>query len=390
MPENEKDSPESGAGCGGTSDAPLAYYDPRSSSWRTCAGSLFEDSLPFLEACPASGMTRSGRLYARRTWVRRTAARGSSSWLTPNGTPNATSNNGSNAGRPSTGKSLMRQATGEWPTPRAEDSECSGARISRGTVDTLTAKARQDWPTPNCGDADRGSDATAKREGAPSLTGAVSLWPTPDTINRKSARALTASTENGRRSGGGQSSPPGLEQAVELTAGIIPRELEGIENLPPATRALWPTPQTTDANSAARHTTTTGVMHPGTTLTDAMRAEAGASTWLTPQSRDHKGISQKVAKGQLTGSLCDQLSGLRDSGPPDPANPSTRGSRPVVLNPRWVACLMGFQADWLDGISTPPSPRHRQTPRGGERPSKPSATPSRRRKPSTLPDTSGS
>lgn len=38
----------------------------------------------------------------------------------------------------------------------------------------------------------------------------------------------------------------------------------------------WPTANTKDANSAARHTTTTGVMHPGTTLTDAIRM------WPTP------------------------------------------------------------------------------------------------------------
>ena len=38
----------------------------------------------------------------------------------------------------------------------------------------------------------------------------------------------------------------------------------------------WPTPNTKDSASAARHTTTTGIMHPGTTLTDAIRL------WPTP------------------------------------------------------------------------------------------------------------
>lgn len=44
-----------------------------------------------------------------------------------------------------------------------------------------------------------------------------------------------------------------------------------------ALHANWPTANTRDAASAARHTTTTGVMHPGTTLTDAIR------NWPTPQ-----------------------------------------------------------------------------------------------------------
>ena len=38
----------------------------------------------------------------------------------------------------------------------------------------------------------------------------------------------------------------------------------------------WATAQTTDGRAAARHTTQTGVMHPGTTLTDAIRM------WPTP------------------------------------------------------------------------------------------------------------
>ena len=42
-------------------------------------------------------------------------------------------------------------ASSGWPTPRAEDSESSGARWGRGTFDTLTAVATHlaGWPTPN-------------------------------------------------------------------------------------------------------------------------------------------------------------------------------------------------------------------------------------------------
>ena len=47
-------------------------------------------------------------------------------------------------------------------------------------------------------------------------------WQTPMAQQqRKSTRAMTPSTKNGRRTGGGQSSPPGLEQEAELASGII-------------------------------------------------------------------------------------------------------------------------------------------------------------------------
>lgn len=49
----------------------------------------------------------------------------------------------------------------------------------------------------------------------------------------------------------------------------------------------WPTPVSTDSASAARHTTTTGASHPGTSLTDAIRS------WPTPTGRisnDGEGI----------------------------------------------------------------------------------------------------
>ena len=40
----------------------------------------------------------------------------------------------------------------------------------------------------------------------------------------------------------------------------------------------WPTPAVSDSRSPGRHTTTTGVMHPGTSLTDAMRSHRDPTT----------------------------------------------------------------------------------------------------------------
>lgn len=64
---------------------------------------------------------------------------------------------------------------------------------------------------------------------------------------------MTASTNNGRRSGGGQSSPPGLETIARLVSGDFPSELEAAGTLPPQTlrylqAAQWPTPNARVSN----------------------------------------------------------------------------------------------------------------------------------------------
>jgi hypothetical protein len=104
------------------------------------------------------------------------------------------------------------------------------------------------------------------------------------------------------------------------------------------TAITWPTPNTRDAASAARHTTETGIMHPGTTLTDAIRmwptarAEDGESCgnhpgavdsltgatknwktphgmsnqWRTPNTRDHHLQGPRLDAEQRQITLCDQ------------------------------------------------------------------------------------
>lgn len=49
---------------------------------------------------------------------------------------------------------------------------------------------------------------------------------------------------------------------------------------------LLPTPVVTDASSSARHTTQTGVMHPGTSLTDALRQLDDDALLPTPNAHD--------------------------------------------------------------------------------------------------------
>jgi hypothetical protein len=299
-------------GSGRTWGDSFASYDRPSSSWKTCQGSLFTDSPASSVIWPRSGMTRSGRAYEQVTWARRTDASASSSLPL-------------------------------WPTPNVPN----GWRSATSDSMTLTGM------TPD----------GEKRQ--VDLAFAVQQWQTPCAkTNRKSARAMTPSVNNGKRSGGGMSSPPGLEQQVELSVGVLPRELwptpraedsesagarvtRGTADTLTAATRLWPTPTESDGDGAGNRNLPGSQAHAGLSLTDVVTGGQAPRRWMTPQARDWKGISQAPAtKGTYSGGLPDQLAGLRDQ-----ANPSSTGNRPgssVVLSPAWVSCLMGFPPDWCD------------------------------------------
>jgi hypothetical protein len=88
-------------------------------------------------------------------------------------------------------RSELRKTTmlASWPTPKTEDGESAGERISRGTMDTLTAltKGMAPWPTPNTMDvvdrtALRPSRVATGRTGgyiAEVALGMTSSWITP-------------------------------------------------------------------------------------------------------------------------------------------------------------------------------------------------------------------
>lgn len=103
-------------------------------------------------------------------------------------------------------------------------------------------------------------------------------------------------------------------------------------SLPDAVRR-WPTPTRGDAESSARHTTTTGKSHDGTTLTDAVRM------WPTPTASDY-GSSNNGDPGDGRGAFATA----------GKASLSTMARRSGGhLNPRWVEALMGFPDGWTDG-----------------------------------------
>jgi hypothetical protein len=91
--------------------------------------------------------------------------------------------------------------------------------------------------------------------------------------------------------------------------------------------SLWPAPTKADARSSGRHTTSTGVMHHGTSLTDAVRAVLRQDPEMAPHC--------------------------------EPGLPTT-----VVINPEFVEALLGFPIGWsaLDPSETVPCPSSSSKP----------------------------
>lgn len=118
----------------------------------------------------------------------------------------------------------------------------------------------------------------------------------------------------------------------------------------------WPTDVVGDSKSAARHATKTGVMHAGTTLTDACRKWPTPSASLTNDGESPESFmarANKLKKKGVNGNgagvpltvACRQMPGLQDPKQTGAQSQSTSGLR---LNPRFVEWLMGFPIGWTD------------------------------------------
>src|SRR3990167_731674 len=238
--------PTTSDGSGMTSRESSARSSQRGSTSRTCPGSsaptdvfailsgsrwttpqmdlyAIGRSPTYSGAWPSSGTMRSGRCSARPKWAPLTSGSGGSAspgmsyerglYPTPSATPYGSSQNGSNGEggeneRPSAGTPSLESWAKRWPTPTSMDG------------------CREGQPR-----------AEAKGAHAVSLHHAVASWPPDD--------RLSAQRGHGDRD-------PTVSRFLPGTPGssLVP--------------TLWPTPDTRDAASAGRHTTETGVMHPGT------------------------------------------------------------------------------------------------------------------------------
>jgi hypothetical protein len=216
--------------------------------------SLFPQEEPYLEGLPKAGSMRSGYLFERPMWERRTggseysSSLGADSWPTPDanvmndgesvetfesrrkrniekhangngmGTPlamKATSwktphgmsgiDHAGKVGNGNMGPNL-RDLLANWPSPRSEDAESCGNHP--GVVDSLGG-ASELWTTPQVHDTHPGKSDRVGRfgteAGGANLTDDVMLWSTPNVPN--GGRALSpeitvarGSTEGGKRS----------------------------------------------------------------------------------------------------------------------------------------------------------------------------------------------
>jgi hypothetical protein len=237
---------------------PFAYYDPATSSWRTSQLSLDPSWGESSPAWPPSGIACDGLAYELPTSALLTAATASSLLPTPEAKLAESGPDYARADRPeSGGDDLTTAVTKLLPSPAARDYKGPAPETMRREGGTNLPNIF--LPTPRATDAAKGSPHQHGSSGDLMLTSAVmELLPTPEASDGTGGRQ--AKELGGTR-------PSGTKRAITL--GTV--------------TALLPTPVTTDAAAAGRHSTQTGVMHPGTSLTDAVRAELlGSDVQLLP------------------------------------------------------------------------------------------------------------
>lgn len=259
--------------------------------------------------CPSED-TRSSEAYTnwatrlrqhclkRKKWERRINASASSSlvWRTPD-CPTSRGGAVTPESRRAGGHSVnLQDQAANWPTPIVGDAHLSSnpdaaqRRMDEGKLTLSRLVESGNWPSPRVEDSECCGNHPGKQD---SLNAAAQLWPTPDAGVSQDGegvatweRRRAAMREKGYN-GNGCGTP--LAMAAQL----------------------WPSPNTRDGNSAARKTTTTGVMHDGDSLTDAIRAFPLS---LQPE----------------TTSTCGEKS-----------SPSIK-----KLNPLFVEWLMGWKRGW--------------------------------------------
>ena len=151
-----------------------------------------------------------------------------------------------------------------WPTPTGRDSK-NPERSAAG----LTRKADGGWSVDLNTAAHLWAQPGYPAQKAAENSGAASMNSTPSTATANQSKNGTATlTKPGARRN--WQSP----QARDHRDGRIEPETAAkhLGSRPLNEEVLnWPSPAVTDGDSAARQTTTTGVMHPGMSLTDAIR-----------------------------------------------------------------------------------------------------------------------
>lgn len=270
--------------CGLMSCAPFARWDRDLSCWKTSeATSLWALTLSSL-TLPQWGGLHDGELCEHPTPGRLTSGPDCSSLPTPSANDTTGAEDQAQRRNRGAGGPMLRDLPTLLPTPAVND-------MGEGK----TLEWWDDWAPRH-----KAADGRPAPHGRSLAIEAQRLLPTPATANSKSTRAMTASTENGRRSGGGQSSPPGLEEMASILSGHWPDHMPPVGQLPPATVALLPTP----TSQAAKH----GELSP--VERDGNRPQDRGNLWVVmprlvgeitvPPSPDGSASSDGQLPGQLS------------------------------------------------------------------------------------------
>lgn len=263
-----------------------------------------------------------------------------------------------------------------WPGASHEGHAKTSALQERAPASTASA--------PDCGPRCSGSCEKCDPVGASlktsllselaALTGYSATWSRRATPHGRSWWVLTTSARRTAESASGSwptaaATPYGTSNNGCPGDGREEYATKGkpsLETMARQSQSAWPTATAGDANASGSRITPTSKAHPGVSLTDAIvrgwatpRAEdsesAGAHrlrgpaetltaqtrAWPSPQAHDEKNLGENTPghSPQLR-----HLPGLLAQG-----NHSTPGSPPEsspVLNPDWVATLMGYPPAW--------------------------------------------
>jgi hypothetical protein len=351
-PESKPESKASTQGSGLNTSASFARFNPDGSLSKTSRQfSLFPQEQPYSEGLPRQGSMRSGYLYERPTWERRTGESGCSSWPTPtanddNKTPEAHlamkqrmgERDGSHANR--TAITSLQVKVQVWPSPRSEDSECCGNHP--GATDSLTG-ATKDWGTPRVGmERLQGATYDRGRHNIEEQAGAF------HTRNWKTPHGMAGIDATGKRGG------PGGEFAKQANQWTSPRAsdpqtghhyseaMTGKSLSMDVNQGLWQTPATDSFRSR------------GGDRKDEMGLDQQARlAWATPRSSDwgrasNVRINDPTKRFQLQEQVEFPSSLPAPPTQPDGANssPNAPGSR-RRLNPAFAAMLMAWPFWWI-------------------------------------------
>jgi hypothetical protein len=309
---------------------------------------------------------RSGRCYARPTWVPRTSGNGSSSW------PTARAEDSEQCGNHPGSTDSLTGAIRQWPTPAAREYKGANGEehLENGTgrkhLDQLPNFVAHLWATPNVPNGGRSSSTSNYTEDGKKrqidIVAQASNWPTP-------TAEPYGSSQNGINGKGGaherpSAATPSLERMSHSFLPGLPTSTPGAGSSASdqTSRPLWPTPNTDDGGSTETHR--------GTGSRKKLLGHATDALWKTPHGIANMDASGKVAGGG--GEFAKQVMQHPETWKPNgdgmwgtpTADTGGDGPRPsgvrtllcnqvktptaskAKLNPNFVEWLMGLPIGW--------------------------------------------